>query len=78
MNSIDIEEAVCEVLGVALEQGRPVDPSFCREEQAAWDSLKHIQVIFALEDRFNVRFSEAEMPELDSVGKITRRVSELL
>ena len=78
MNNKGIQDAVCEVLGVALERGQPVDPGFCREEQPAWDSLKHIQVIFALEDRFNVRFSEAEMPELDSVGKITRRVSELL
>jgi len=73
-----IQEAVCEVLGVALEQGRPVAPACCREEQPAWDSLKHIEVIFALEDRFKVRFSEADMQQMDSVGKITQRVSELL
>jgi acyl carrier protein len=78
MNNQAIQEAVCEVLGVALDQGQPVDPGFCREEQAAWDSLKHIEVIFALEDRFGVQFSEGDMPQMDSVGKITQRVSELL
>jgi acyl carrier protein len=78
MDSNAIQEAVCEVLGVALEQGQPVGPGFCREEQPAWDSLKHIEVIFALEDRFKVRFSEADMQQMDSVGKITQRVSELL
>jgi acyl carrier protein len=78
MNNQEIQEAVCEVLGVAFEQAKPVDPSLCREGHAAWDSLKHVEVIFALEDRFNVRFSEDEMQQLDSVGKITRRVSELL
>lgn len=78
MDKNDIQKAVCEVLGVALDQGQPVDPGFRREEQPAWDSLKHIEVIFALEDRFNVRFSEADMQQMDSVGKITQRVRELL
>ena len=78
MNKLEIQEAVCEVLGVVLEQGKPVSPDFGREAHSAWDSLKHVEVIFALEDRFNVQFAEAEMPQLDSVGKITERVSELL
>jgi acyl carrier protein len=78
MHDNDIEKAVCKVLGVALEQGRPVGPGFCREEHPAWDSLKHIEVIFALEDRFKVRFSEADMQQMDSVGKIAQRISQLL
>jgi acyl carrier protein len=78
MNNQGIQEAVCELLGVAFERGQPVDPAFCRDAQSAWDSLKHMEVIFALEDRFHVRFSEAEMPQLDSVGRITQRLSELL
>jgi len=78
MNNQEIQDAVCEVLGVALEQGRPVNPSFSREEHPAWDSLKHIEVVFALEDRFGVRFPEAEMPQLGSVDEITQRLSKLL
>lgn len=72
-----IEAGVCEVLGVVLELGQPVDPGFCREEQPAWDSLKHTEIIFALEGRFKVQFSEAEMQQMDSVAKITQRISEL-
>ena len=78
MDHNGIQQAVCEVIGVALEQGQPVAPGFCRAEQAAWDSLKHVEIVFALEDRFKVRFSEADMQQMDSVGKITQRVSELL
>ena len=78
MDKRGIEQAVCEVMGVALEQGGPVDPTFCRAEQSAWDSLKHVEVIFALEDRFNIQFSEADMSRMDSVDKISRRISELL
>jgi acyl carrier protein len=78
MNNQEVQDSVCEVLGVAFELGQPVNPGFCREQQPAWDSLKHIEVVFALEDRFGVRFSEADMPQLDSVSKITQRVEELL
>jgi len=78
MNNQEIQDAVCEVLGVALAQGRPVDPDFYSEEHPAWDSLKHIEVVLALEDRFNIRFAEAEMSNLDSVPKIARRIGELL
>lgn len=30
----------------------------------AWDSLKHMTLILALEDEFNIRFDEAEIPSL--------------
>lgn len=37
----------------------------------AWDSLKHMQLIVALEERFNFRFSEEEqLFELLNVGKL--------
>jgi len=78
MSSDVVQEGVCEALGIVRELGCPVDPGFRREEQAAWDSLKHIEVIFALEDRFGVQFSEADMQQMDSLGKITQRVGELL
>jgi acyl carrier protein len=78
MNENGIREAVCEVIGAVLGLGQPVDPGFSREGHAAWDSLKHFEIIFALEDRFNLRFTEAEMEELVSVTKIARRIAELV
>jgi acyl carrier protein len=78
MDKNGIQGGVCEVIGVVLELGRPVDPGFCREEQPAWDSLKHIEIIFALEDRFSVQFSEADMQQMESVAKITQRIAELV
>lgn len=31
-----------------------------------WDSLKHMQLIMALEDEFGIRFSDDDIPELTS------------
>jgi len=33
-------------------------------EIAAWDSLKHMTLIQALEEEFDIRFQEAEIPSL--------------
>jgi len=36
----------------------------------AWDSLKHINLILALEEAFGVQFDDEIIPELNSVDKI--------
>ena len=35
-----------------------------REALPVWDSLKHVDLIFAVEDEFGVTFGEEEMAEL--------------
>lgn len=51
-----------------------VSPDATRESTPEWDSLKHIEVIFELEDRLDVQFTEQEMAELNSVGQIVQKV----
>lgn len=45
---------------------------------AKWDSLGHIELIFALESEFDVRFLSDEIPELKSIPAIKKRLQELL
>jgi acyl carrier protein len=44
-----------------------------RKNTPQWDSLKHIEVVFALEDELGLQFSEEDMANLDSVGNIVDR-----
>ena len=39
-------------------------------EIARWDSLHHLRIVVALEDRFAVRFGDDELLELTSVASI--------
>lgn len=39
---------------------------------ARWDSLRHIEVIFAVESAFHVRFSMPEITSLKNLGDIRR------
>ena len=40
-----------------------------------WDSLKHMEIVFALEDRYDVRFDESEFDGLDSIDSIAAAVA---
>jgi acyl carrier protein len=43
-----------------------------------WDSLKHMSLIVALEEEFDIIFTDEEMMELLNLELITRIVSEKL
>ena len=52
-----------------------VDPSQLSEESNAqntpkWDSLRHIEVVFAMENAFHVRFTMPEIASLRKLGDI--------
>lgn len=54
-----------------------VDPTTLSDESDAqntpkWDSLRHIEVIFAVESAFHVRFTMPEIANLRKLGDIRR------
>lgn len=59
---------------LSLILGRPVGDGEnpCRSAEPAWDSLKHIELMFLLEDHFGIRFSEREMSEMEDAQAICR------
>ena len=61
----EVRRLIVAVLGVA-------PPSeLVRENVDAWDSLKHMEIVFALEDRYGVTFDESEFSLLDSPARIS-------
>jgi acyl carrier protein len=62
---MQLYELIGKVLGV--------DPSQLNEDSNAqntpkWDSLRHIEVVFAMENAFHVRFT---MPEISGLRKLS-------
>ena len=68
MDRQQIESSVLAVIAAVLKGGVGRDCS--RENTPRWDSLKHIEIVFAVEDELGVQFSEEELARLDSVAKI--------
>jgi acyl carrier protein len=69
-----IEEGVAEIVSLTL--GRPVAPGepLTRDDEPKWDSLKHIEIIFAVEGAFGVAFSPEEIGEVRSVADLVAKV----
>jgi acyl carrier protein len=71
-----VEERIREIMALVFE--RPVAPgetvSFGTEP--AWDSLRHVELIFSIEDEFEIRFEEPELAELTSLHALTQAVSQ--
>ena len=67
MNQADTESDLLELFRMVL--GHPVTAAVARENEARWDSLKHMQLVFSVEEKFQVQFTEEEIPALDSFSK---------
>lgn len=68
VDEADIRDLVLRVLRM---RERP--PSeLLRSAVPAWDSLKHMEIVFALEDRYGVEFAESEFAQLASPAAIAQ------
>ena len=47
-----------------------VTPRLTADDVAEWDSLRHIQLILAVQKAFKIRFSAADTANLKNVGEL--------
>jgi acyl carrier protein len=73
VNSKNVESVILDIFSAVLK--RTVDPKDSRLTLSQWDSLKHIEIIFAIEDELSIQFDEEEIEQLDSIEKIIKIVS---
>ncbi len=69
-----IREIVSQIMEVPLES---VTLASSAETISSWDSLKHMNLVLALEETFGVLFSEEQIAELTQVGPILTIVAKL-
>jgi acyl carrier protein len=74
MTRDQIDAHVREVFAVVLRREVPPGTDVSRQNEAAWDSLKHVEIMFAIEDSLDVTFQSAELAQLDSIEKIVAAV----
>ena len=55
--------------------GVPITLDSAMDNTPQWDSLKHMELIFAFEDTFGVRLDESELVSLRSIGALVKRVA---
>jgi acyl carrier protein len=74
MNNMESKQRLGEVFAVVF--GRPISADAGRKDIPEWDSLKHMQLVFAVEEQFNLQFSEEEIAGLDSMSCFAKLIEE--
>jgi acyl carrier protein len=62
-----VEALLLQILNLPRRSG---SRTLVRADVPEWDSLKHMEIVFALEDRYGVAFDESEFPMLDTPAAI--------
>lgn len=73
---VDIFKSLQEVFKRALEQDVKIDSNTSRDNTPEWDSLAHLNLIIELEEEFGIEFNREEIPLLDNVDKILKKISK--
>ncbi|KPF85131.1 hypothetical protein IP70_13100 [alpha proteobacterium AAP38] len=71
---MSIEDRVRRILSAVLESDYPPGTPVTREAEPKWDSLKHVEVIFAVEDEFGIQLDEDRMARIQSLDDIVKAV----
>lgn len=53
-------------------------PELTADDIAAWDSVSHIQLVFAVEDEFGIRLSMKDLEALENVGALLETIERRL
>lgn len=72
MLSERIYKVISNVLNVPLGS---IDENTSPETVSTWDSLKHMNLILALEDEFHVQFSDEQIVNMLSARQITQALA---
>lgn len=75
----DVERGVVDLLREVFDQpDLVVTPETTAGDVEGWDSLAHLNVLFSLESRFGVQFTDTEMGSIQNVGELVESIRSKL
>ncbi len=74
MSEEEIGRELCEIVASIL--GRPVSLDTLRSDTPDWDSLKHMEIIFCVEDKWGVTFTEDEIVSVNTMIDLRDQLRE--
>lgn len=73
---MDVETVVTEILTKVLGSHNEIE-TMDKKTHPDWDSLASISILFELEERFEIEFSDSQIEELTSFSTICETVRQL-
>ena len=69
-----VYKIISQVFNVPIEN---INDETSSDDIETWDSLKHMNMVLALEEEFNVQFGEEQVLEMLNVGLIIEILKEI-
>lgn len=76
MTEEDVETRVATVFAEVFSGRVPFSRALTRADHEYWTSLKHMELLIALEAEFGVRFDGADAVDMQSIETVIERVAE--
>jgi acyl carrier protein len=67
-----LRDVIAEVLRIDVSK---ITPDLSIHQTATWNSLTHIELVVAIEDRFRIQLTEDEIVALTTVDKIEKTLA---
>jgi acyl carrier protein len=72
-----MNDRVRHILGVVLEMPeQQIDEKLSAEDTSNWDSIRHLNLVMALEEAFGISFSSDELGQLTSYQAIIEALGQ--
>jgi acyl carrier protein len=72
MTEAELYPALTEIFRDVFMRDITLHPELTANDVPGWDSFKQIEIIVALEERYNVKFNTKELDSLHNVGDLVR------
>jgi acyl carrier protein len=70
----DVEQRVQDIVALVLQVSTATASTAARDVTAEWDSLKHVELMFTVEQAFDVEFTGKEMADAQSTDALVEVV----
>lgn len=71
----DIDGVIARILSLVLKRQVAAGETVSREDEPGWDSLRHMEIAFAVESALGIQFEEAELTSIRNSSDF-RRLAE--
>ena len=69
---MNLNQLIASIFGYS---GESLEDAATANNIEAWDSVTHILLLSAIEEEFDIKFSDSEMSEIETIGQIRQVVA---
>ena len=70
MSPDEVQTELQEIFRDVIDEDVDLADALTANDVERWDSLAHVNLIFAIEEQFGIEFTQAEMADMANVGEL--------